>query len=255
MVAAAGVVERRRDVILLIAAALALSPPAEPPVTELEYINAVLARSGLREMTQDELNQRKAYSDRFAREYEGQRLKSAGFRPAEELRKARRTLVRATFTEPRLFMRMPGVTLERGEGGRLRVTLSSDGRAKRGSAVVPGSQWKSLQTLEAAAFQQDPPPAPAPWLSWERGDPVPQAPQSVCHGWGTTLERITPAEVKKVYAHGCSREDLAKARLAYAQQIAQVAVSAFPQCRRGDDPFEALATCFGTFDPATSANP
>lgn len=241
--------------ILLIASALLLATSTEPPVTELEYVNALMARSGLPAMTQDELDRRNAYRERSAREYEGNRLKGAGFTPAEHIRKQGRTLVRASYSEPRLFVRMPGVTLERAVDGKVKVTLSSDGRARRGAAPVAEEQWKALQALEKAAFVPDPPPRPAPWLSWRRGDPLPEGPQSVCHGWGTTLERVSPKRAGKVEAHECNTGALAKARLAYAEKLAEIALKAFPGCTAKADRFQALADCFGTFEPSTSDNP
>lgn len=243
---------------MLLAAILLLATPAEPPVTELEYVNARMAQLGLPAWTQEQLEKRNAYSKRFALEYEGNRLRGAGFVAAAELRASGRSLVRASYAEPRLFIRMPGVTLERLDDGRLTVTLSSDGRAARGTAPASAEDWRSLQALEAAAFAPDPPPAPAPWLSWKRGDPLPPAPQSVCHGWGVTLERISPGEASKTDAHECQQGPLAKARLAYGERLAEIALKAFPSCKAkadGRDLLQDLASCFGTFDPATSANP
>jgi hypothetical protein len=150
---------------------------------------------------------------------------------------------------------MPGVTLERARTGRVMVTLSSDGRAARGSKPVPPEQWQKLRALEKAAFAPDPPPPPAPWLSWKRGDPLPEGPQSVCHGWGATLERVSPKRSEKVAAHECTAGAPIRARLAYAEKLAEIALKAFPRCTVKPDRFGALADCFGTFDPATSDNP
>ncbi len=228
-------------------------------VTELEYQNAVRATWGLEPMTQEDFDRERDRQIRQASEqaavYEEQRLRGAGFMPATQLQKQGRNLVRATYSEPRLMLRMPGITLERGTDGTLLVTLTSDGRAKTGKAPVPEGSWSDLQRLEKAAFAPDPPPPPPPHLTWRPGDPLP--PAVTCHGWGATLERVSPDRFEKVEAHGCNSGPEVRARLTYAEKLAEVALAAFPNCEAGEqsDTFTKLGQCFGKFEPSTSDNP
>jgi hypothetical protein len=222
----------------------------------LDYTNAYLAQAGLPTLSPAEFERQQVEKKQREERYEAVRLRNAGFAPAAELRRAGRTLVRATYAEPRLFIRMPGVTFEQMKDGQVAVSLTSDGRAKTGSALIPAAQWEVLRKSEAAAFAPDPPKLPT---SWKKGDPVPRAPQSVCHAWGATIERISPAKTERVEAHGCYATPLIRARLEYAMQLAKVALDAIPGCqehaKREGDPLDNLARCFGTFDPATTRNP
>src|SRR5688572_599203 len=117
----------------MIGLAVALAMALALQVSEIEYENAVRAHWGLPPITQEELVrnriQAKSQVPESERRYEEHRLRGAGFSPASHLQKQGRRLVRATYTEPRLFTRMPGITLERRSKG-VRVTLSSDGRAR-----------------------------------------------------------------------------------------------------------------------------
>ena len=238
-------------------ALLAVQPElSEEEHRELRYWNAVAAERGESLRTEEEFLAQKATWKAQAEEHEKQRLRGAGFESAAILQRRGKSLIRATFTEPRLFLRMPGVTLERQGDGRTRITLSSDGRAKVGSALLPEATVDELEALEKEAFEADAPPA---YLAWKPGDPLPPRPEtiSVCHAWGVVLERISRTGSEKVWGHGCYSQR-AKPRLDYATKLAWAAIDAFPQCSGvapNADPMWSLGECFGKFEPATSDNP
>ena len=254
-----GIVLQRVERVVLLALLLTLAEtePVAAGVTELEYHNMVLEKAGLPPQTQAEFDSQRAYFKKWETEYEGQRLRGAGFRPANEIQQEGRTVIRLTYSEPRLFIRMPGVTLEPQADGSATVTLSSDGRAKSGSARIPGQSWLELKQQEAAVFAPDPPPPPPPHLTWNKGDPIPDVPP-VCHAWGTEIERISPARHEKVSAHGCNQGPHIRARLDFAVEVAEQVLKAFPECATEaaeSDPLWQLGQCFGKFDPATTENP
>lgn len=218
-----------------------------------DQLNAIRAEYNQPLLTKALFAEQKRRALRFASEHERMRLRGAGFARAGDIARSGRTQVRATFTEPRLFVRMPGVTLE-STGTGAKASLTSDGRAKIGSGIVSRQAFEDLRALEAAAFASDPPLEPT---RWRKGDPIPEPPP-VCHGWGTTIERITPGGVGKVEAHGCNHGATNAARLLYGTRLAETALTGFPDCVPADpnaSAFERLAKCFGTFDPATTANP
>lgn len=241
--------------IFLALAALVLPAAQQPPASEFDLMNAIREHHGLPPHTPAEFAAAKARSARLEVEHEVQRLRGANFLPASEVSRQGRSQIRATFTEPRLFVRMPGVTIERRKDRKIHLTLSSDGRAKTGRSTISNARWKTLVRLEAAAFAPDPPIAPS---TWRKGDPIPEAGPS-CHGFGVTLERISPAKSEAVWGWECNRSAQSRARLAYGHALATISLTAFPQCHAIEyqtrDPFSALATCFGKFEPSTSDNP
>lgn len=243
--------------LLALLLALAEAKAVAAGVTELEYHNMVLEKAGLPPQTQAEFDSQRAYFRKWEAEYEGQRLRGAGFRPASELQQEGRTVIRLTYSEPRLFIRMPGVSLEPQADGSAAVTLSSDGRAESGSTRIPGQTWLELKQQETAVFAPDPPPPAPPHLTWKKGDPVPDIPP-VCHAWGTDIERISPTRYEKVSAHGCNKGAHIGARLNFAVEVAELVLKAFPECSEeaaNADPLWQLGQCFGKFDPATTENP
>lgn len=237
---------------------LVLTPPllSENERRALQYWNAVAAERGEPGRTEEAYAAQLAEWKKESEAAERQRLAGAGFEPAEAIRREGRSVIRATFTEPRLFLRMPGVTLERLADGRTRLTLSSDGRAGTGSAILPKETAAELQALEAEAFIADT-PAHANWKPGDPVKPIDPPPSFVCHGWGTVLERITPANAEKVWGHGCHSQR-AQPRLAYAERLAWAAIDAFPQCAGISpmtDSLSGLGQCLGKFEPSSSDNP
>lgn len=232
-----------------------LTATIAPPNHELDYLNALLERQGLPPQTLGEFEAARARSAKWEVDYETQRLRGAGFVPASQIARQGRSQIRMSFSEPRLFIRMPGVTIERSKGNRSTLILSSDGRAKTGLTAISKARWKVLARLQRAAFEADPPKAP---MKWRKGDPLPEA-HPVCHGWGVTLERITPASNESVWGWECNRTAQSRARLAYGMEVARISLSAFAECRGIEspvhDPLPALAKCFGKFEPSTSDNP
>jgi hypothetical protein len=235
-----------------------LAACAARSASEFEYQNAIRQKYGQPLLTQAEFDELRHRGLADEEKHEAQRLVGAGFVPAGDIRKQGRTLVRASYSEPRLFLRMPGITLERVEGGAI-LSLTSDGRAPTGRAAVPLEKWQELQRLEAAAFAPDPSPTP---LAWRNGDPVPDPPP-VCHGWGAVIERVSPARADKVWGWECDRSEVHRARLDYALRLAAIALTEMPQCQAlrqtlGSENshyvFGRLGRCLGKFDPETSNN-
>ena len=243
-----------RNLILVLAAVL-LTATSAPPNNELDYLNALLERQGLPPQTLGEFEAARALSAKREADYEVQRLRGAGFVPASQIARQGRSQIRMSFSEPRLFIRMPGVTIERGKDSRSTLILSSDGRARTGQTTISKARWKGLAKIERAAFTADPAIAP---MTWRKGDPLPET-HSGCHGWGVTLERITPVKSESVWGWECNGTAQSRARLAYGMEVAKISLSAFPECRNiespAHDPLPALAKCFGKFEPSTSDNP
>lgn len=239
--------------MFLVLAFLALA--AGPSTAEMDYRNAYLAKVGLPTLSAEQFAAEKAASAASAARFQQQSRIESGLVSPELIQSSGRSLVRARYVEPRLFFRLPGLTLEKGKGGRSHVQLSSGLWAMTSPRPVPAADLRELETLEVAAFAPDPPP---PWTNWKTGDPIPEAPAGVCHAWAVMLERISPAEALMREGHGCNEGEGVRARLVYGEKLALVALAAFPACKPADPSsgtFYALSDCLKKLRPETRQTP
>lgn len=244
-----------RCAVLLVLAASLAAIGTDPSTAELDYRNAYLAKVGLPTLSGEQFATEKAANAGNTARFHQQSRFESGFVAPELVQKSGRSLVRARYFEPRLFFRLPGVTLEKGKGGRSHIQLSSGLWAMTSPKPVAATDMRELETLEAAAFAPD---APPPWTSWKKGDPVPDAPGGVCHAWAVMLERISPADAVLLEGHGCNEGQGVRARLVYGEKLALVALAAFPACRPANQStgtFYALSDCLKTLRPEIQQTP
>lgn len=197
----------------------------------------------------------KAFVAKLSERWECERLRDAGWAKLENVAKAERQVRRANFYDGRFAFRIPAVALEQDRDGAVVLRVSMARPQTIVSVAVPKEEWRAL-TAQDAAIRPAPPSPP----SSEPGLP--------------TIPRFHCAPAKVEVADGrieswtrqlseCGLQDADG--LAYAYELARIAVTYAPTCAKekawleaerssGKGPeaaVDALERCGGVFQPRT----
>jgi hypothetical protein len=141
------------------------------------------------------------------------------------------------FQDPRGWMPVPGVEVERHSNGR--VTIRIVGRAEPGKqSRLPAAAWQRLRKFEADTFA---PERYVPPTLTQRSRP-----KSICHGWLVRLGSAQKGAIGSQSWSQCGGEP--DRRYAFAVEMARLAVSSTPDCKFDQlRPFYSYAGCFARF--------
>lgn len=167
----------------------------------------------------------------FERGYSRERFVAAGFTPIEEADWAGRDVRRLLPSDPYMILPVPGIEIERRANGRVTLRLQYRGWASE-PVTIDRAAWQDLSHRERAAFAP-PPPAPRP-----TGSP---ATHSSCHSWSVQLQATGG---RHAAWSPCPGARAAEAVRAYAVRMIELALATRPDCKRGDDVFDAFEACF-----------
>lgn len=146
----------------------------------------------------------------------------AGFTPFSQLAQDRREVRRALFQDPFITLSIPGVEFERQRGGQVTMTLVGPGLAPR-PVELPGGIWERLAKVEGRVFDQ-------------------QRPLPDCPAPSVRLASTGPDGLRLTSVSGCILGDPG---LAYAAELARIAVATRPDCVYDPgNPFWTFADCF-----------
>lgn len=179
-------------------------------------------------------------------QYEAERLKRAGFRPATSLVGTDVEIRRVSFTESRLYFTAPGIAFTRMADGRVSLNVEAGDRTRKFSTILPRKSWTEISKGEHAALA----PRNLDASSGMRN------PNVVCHADFATIERISGSEVTRRDAHGCNGGS-DKAALGYAERLLRLALASDPMCSEptGDrSPLWNFAECYGAL-PGRATKP
>ncbi len=197
----------------------------------------------------------KAFVAKLGERWECERLRAAGWAELESVAKAGRQVRRANFYDGRFAFSIPAVALEQDHDGAVVLRVSMARPRAIVSVTVPDKEWRALTAQDDAIRPAPPPPPPGlvPELSTVRFH-CETAEVEVVDGriesWARQLNACKPEDGKG---------------LAYAYELARIAVAYAPTCARekawlaaerssGKGPevaVEALDRCGGVFQPLT----
>jgi hypothetical protein len=171
-------------------------------------------------------------------EFEQQQFVNAGFEPLKDVARAGRNVRRVMFRDPYGIVPIPGLELERAINGQIYLRLIgpqiTDARVQ-----IPESEWDRLRVMEAEVFAE---PKYVPW----NPHPVSSPPPPICHGWGVGFGAAEAGRQHSASWGECGSKE-GDARLAYAIEMARLAVATRPACSfDSKEAFWSFSTCFAT---------
>lgn len=163
---------------------------------------------------------------------------AGGFEPLEAVDTSQRSVKRALFEAPYIMLPVPGVEIERAANGSVTLTVV-DRASSSAPATLSSAAWDRLTSLQGALFRQK------PYVPWDPPavDEAESEPPPICHGWIVRFGTMDDTGKGSGSWAQCGGKD--QPELAYAVEMAKLAVSTRPTCKFDDrNPFGSFSACF-----------
>ena len=172
-------------------------------------------------------------------DFEHRLFVKAGFPLIGEAAAAGRDLRRVLFSDPYMFLPVPGVEIERFADGHVTLRVFGRGTAVAPVTIAP-SAWTELTQHDAAVFALQP---YVPWTEYKPGNPLPPPPP-ICHGW---IVRFESSDLRSATGGECLPRGEADA---YAVTVARLAVATRLDCEFvPTNPYWSFSQCFTPGQP------